>query len=377
MTESGALTRSAAVAFCTEHIVPYADDWDRDQYLPDKIVAELAANGWLVPTLVPGSGGAGLANRGYADLAEEFGRSCQSVRNLVAVQGMVAHAILRWGPKHLADIWVAKIARGEAMAAFALTEPQGGSNARHLETSFEYDGEMIIVRGQKSWISFAQRADVIMVIGRFDNGDAGAMLVDAATQGVVIEPIRDLAGFRASQLGKIEFARCSVPRERLVARGPLLFETLVTGALDYGRFSTAAGCVGLAQACLDLTCTYMPGRKGLDRALSAYPLVQARIADMLVHTQASRLLVRYAADIRDQGSPHAIAATLHAKYFCSIQAARCAADSVRLHGAMGLSADYPLQRHFRDSMVNEIIEGATDVIRREIAKLGQFSAERS
>lgn len=361
--------KEAAARFCADRIAPHAGRWDAEQALPTSFLSELAEQGWLVPTLPSALGGASLDNAAHMALAEAIGAACQSVRNLMAVQGMVAHAVLRWGPTQSAGSWAERIARGRTLAAFALTEPQGGSDAKRLETEIRQDGDDLVITGQKCWISFATCADVFLVIGRYAENETAAVLVDAASPGVSVEPARDLLGFRASHVGHIRLSECRSPSDRLVARGPLLFQTLVTGALDYGRFSTASGCVGLAQSCLDLSRAFVRRQDRGEGGLERHAVVRGRLADMAMMTDASRLMVGRAAQARDSASPKAALATLAAKLFASDQAARVAAQAVQLHGAGGVGDGSPVQRHFRDSKVNEIIEGANDVLRDQIARM--------
>lgn len=361
---------TAARRFCANHVAPHADRWDAEQSMPHTIPSELAAQGWLVPTMPAALGGAGLDNAAHTELAEAIGGACQSVRNLIAVQGMVAHALLRWGEKPTGEAWAKRIAQGRCLAAFALTEPQGGSDASRLETRVERDGDGLFLNGQKSWISFADWADVLLVIARSGENETCAILVDADADGIEVVPERGLLGLRASHVGHLRFRSCRVSEDRVIARGPFVFHTLVAGALNYGRLSTASGAVGLSQACLDLVRVFVRRRdRGDDNTLDRHPVVRGRLADMTVLTEASRLMVRRAADLQDAGSPKAVHATLSAKYFATDQAARVASDAVQLHGAIGIGEGSIVQRYFRDSKVNEIIEGANDVIRDQIALL--------
>lgn len=369
VTVSDKPIEAAAQQFCLAHIAPHADRWDAEEALPDSLLADLARMGWRVPTMPRDMGGGGLDNWAHAGLAEAIGGACQSVRNFMAVQGMVAHAILRWGDSSLARVWPERIAQGDALGAFALTESQGGSNARRVETSIEVEGDTLLLKGRKCWISFAQRADILLVIGHIGPDEMGAVLVEPQTEGVEIEPVSGLLGFRASSLGHITFRQCRIGADSLVARGPFLFQTLVTGALDYGRFSTASGCVGLSQACLDLARDFARSEARSGEGLDRYQSVRNKIADMMVDTQASRLMVQHTARLRDANAPEAVPATLAAKYFASTRATKVASDAVQLHGAIGVSKACAVQRHFRDSKINEIIEGASDVLRNEIARL--------
>jgi glutaryl-CoA dehydrogenase (non-decarboxylating) len=353
--------------FCDNELVPFADEWDREERLPRSLIDRLAAAGWLVSTLPKSLGGAGHDNTTHGMLVEEIGRGCQSVRNLIAVQGMVAHATARWGRGAQKECWPARIGSGAAVAAFALTEPEGGSAAREVRTRALRRGDVLVLDGRKKWISFAAIADVFLVIAQLD-GHIAAILVEAGTAGVSVRPIGGMLGLRASHLGEITFAGCEVPAENVVAHGALAFNSLVTEALNYGRFSTACGCVGLAQACLFASARHASRGEG-ERRLDSHQLVRAKLTDMVVRTEAARLLCRKAAWLRDQRDPQAIAATLAAKYFASTAAHAIASDAVQLHGAAGCSPEHPVQRYLRDGKIQEIIEGASELHQSEIAKL--------
>jgi glutaryl-CoA dehydrogenase (non-decarboxylating) len=355
-------------AFTDEHLIPAAGDWDREQRLPGEIVATLARPGWLVPTLPAELGGCGMDMVTYGLFCEEIGRGCASVRNLVAVQGMVAHALSKWGRTEQVRGWAARIGRGETIGAFALTEPEAGSDARAGGTTAEPAGDGFALTGRKKWISFGQRAGVFLVFARL-GGEPAAFVVERDSPGLTVEPIDGLLGLRASELAEIAFDGCPVPAAHLAGHGPLIFDLVATTSLDYGRYSTACGCVGLAQACLDESLDYTRARAQFGTAICDHQLVRRLLTDMAVSVEAARLLCRQAGAMREHRHRDAVRQTLIAKYAASRAAFQAATSAVQLHGAEGTGPGSCVQRHFRDAKISEIIEGTSQIHQLQIAEL--------
>ena len=347
-------------AFAAESIVAHADQWDRDQALPLGIFEALGAKRYLVPTLPVEFGGLGMDMLHYGLFSEEIGRACQSVRNLLGVQGMVAHSLLRFGTRDQKEKWLPRIASGETVAAFALTEPSIGSDASNVTTEATRSATGYVLNGVKKWISFGVKAGIFLVIAQ-SKGGPSAFLVERGTPGFSSAPITDLMGLRASMLGELRFDHCEIPEANRVGKEGIGFAWIANTALDYGRYSTACGCVGLAQACLDASQSYSRERKQFGVPIREHQLVRRMLTNMRVNTQAARLLCYHAGYLRDQGAPDAIQATLAAKYFASTQVSQAATDAVQIHGAQGIGYGYSVQRYMRDAKVMEIIEGTTQI----------------
>jgi glutaryl-CoA dehydrogenase (non-decarboxylating) len=360
--------RARFAAFADDRLVPMAGRWDREQRLPDQIMADLGKAGWLVPTLPAQAGGAGMDMLTYGLFSEEIGRGCGSVRNLVAVQGMVAHAILRWGRGPQAQDWVSRVASGEMTGAFALTEPGAGSDARGGTMTAERAGAGFVLTGRKKWISFGQRAGIFLVFARLD-GEPAAFVVERGSPGLLIEPITDLLGLRACELAELRFDGCAVPAGNLIGHGRLVFDLVATASLDYGRYSTACGCVGLAQACLDASLRYARDRVQFGTAIAGHQLIRELLTDMISSVEAARLLCRQAGAMRAERDRDAVRQTLIAKYVASRTAFRAASAAVQLHGADGVGPGYPVERYLRDAKIQEIIEGTSQIQQLQIAEM--------
>jgi alkylation response protein AidB-like acyl-CoA dehydrogenase len=203
-------------------------------------------------------------------------------------------------------------------------------------------------------------ADVFLVVGQ---GPAGptALLIPRRSAGLSVEPIRDMLGFRAAQLGQIVFTDVLVPKANTIGREGGGFSHVAGSSLDVGRFCVACGCTGLIRACLRASVDYARSRQQFGEPLRAHQLIQAMLADMATSYKASSALWRHAAGLRAAADPASIGETTTAKYFSSMAASRAASDAVQIHGANGCGPDYPVQRYFRDARIGEIIEGSSQM----------------
>jgi alkylation response protein AidB-like acyl-CoA dehydrogenase len=352
---------ASAGEWLQENVAPLACRIDETRTMPIELVRSLGEAQLLGSMLPLARGGQGLSHRSYAAVSEELGHACSNVRNLVAVQDMVIHAIAEWGSAEQVDRWVGPLTSAHTVGAFALTEPHTGSDAARVQTTAKQDGDRIVVSGEKTWISFGQIADVFLVFAQLE-GQHTAILVERDAPGVVVEPTAVPLGLSGSMLGTIRFDAVSVP-DAAVLGFPGTGLTFVAGrSLSIGRLSTAAGCVGLARACLEASVARCRTRIQFSRPIGDQQLVQGLLADMAVSTRASRLMSLDAADAFDRQAVDADHRALMAKYHASVTAARVSHDAVQVHGAHGLAAGSPMARLFRDAKALEIIEGTTQVI---------------
>jgi hypothetical protein len=358
-------------AFARTAIAPHADRFDREEATPVELIRELAARGYLGSLVAPENGGASRHGGDlltYGLLTEEIGWACSSVRSLLTVHDMAAHGIARWGNPTLRERWLPRLARGEVLGALALTEPDAGSDASGVQTTAVADGDSFVLNGRKKWITYGQIADLFLLVGSTE-GKPTAFLVESATPGVGVEPLRGLLGTRASMLAEITFKDCRIPRENLVARIGFGVSHVAAAALELGRYSVAWGSVGLAQACLDASKSYAATRQTFGKPLADHQLIRAMLTDMAVNVRAARLLCCRAGYVKQSGDPGAFAEIMAAKYFASTTATRAALDAVQIHGANGIGPDYPVGRYLRDSRVMEIIEGSTQIQQVTIPQL--------
>jgi alkylation response protein AidB-like acyl-CoA dehydrogenase len=354
-------------AFADEEIAPCADQYDQEARLPSELFTKLAERGYLGAILPEAYAGHGMDLITYGLLNQELGRSCSSVRGLVMLQNMVAHTILRWGSESQKERWLTKIASGERTAAFALTEPDVGSDAGNIETKVAPAHGSYILNGRKKWITVGQLADLFLVFGQYD-GKLCALLLEKDTPGLSIHPMPGTLGMRAAMLAELHLNECQVPEENMVGGVGLGLVPVAVSALNFGRYSVAWGCVGIAQACLEASIQHTSHRKQFGHYLKEHQLIQAMIADMVTNLKAARLLCLQSGYAMESGEPQSIMDILVAKYFASTAATQAALNAIQIHGAIGLSPDHPVQRYLRDAKVMEIIEGTTQIHQMKIAE---------
>ena len=347
-------------AFAQEQVAPHADRFDREEAIPLELVRTLAGRGYLGSLVPPEHGGRGRDLLIYGLLTEELGKACSSVRSLLTVHDMVAHAIGRWGSPAQRERWLPRLGRGETIGALALTEPEAGSDASGVRTEAVEDGEGFVLSGRKKWISFGQIAGLFLLVARCQDKPT-AFLVERTAPGLSTVPIRGLLGTRASMLAEIALDGCRVPRESLLGRIGFGVSHVAGAALELGRYSVAWGSVGIGQACLEASQRYAASRETFGKPLAEHPLIRAMLTDMIVNVRAARLLCCRAGYLKQNGDPGAFMEIMAAKYFASTVATKAALDAVQIHGANGIGGDYPVGRYLRDSRVMEIIEGSTQI----------------
>jgi glutaryl-CoA dehydrogenase (non-decarboxylating) len=353
--------------FVDSHIVPQANSWDREELVPPKIVLQLADQGYLGAALPTDRGGAGFDMIEFGLLNEELGRGCSSIRSLLTVHSMVALTVSRWGTEAQKAQWQRKLKQGKVIGAFALTEPEAGSDARNIRTEAVASGDDFLLSGQKKWITFGQAADLFLVFARSQRGMC-TFLLERNTPGLEIYPVHGMLGTRASMMAEIHLRQCRVPKRNLIGAPGFGLSHVASSALDCGRYSVAWGCVGIAQACLQSCLQYSRERKQSGARLQDHQLIQRMIAQMAVGVRAARLLCHHAGLLKEAGDPASILETSIAKYFAGRTAADIARDAVQIHGANGCSSAYPVERFYRDAKIMEIIEGSNEIQEISIAQ---------
>ncbi|BDI19708.1 acyl-CoA dehydrogenase [Nostoc cf. commune SO-36] len=354
-------------AFVNEEIYPHASEWDKKEFTPPKLIKKIAQRGFLGAILPIEYAGKGMDMITFGILNEEIGRGCSSVRSLLTVHNMVSQALCKWGNKTQKDYWLPKLALGEIIAAFALSEPNVGSDAKSVETTATFVGDAYILNGQKKWITYGQIADIFLVFAKCE-GKPTAFLVEKNNPGFSIKPMSGILGTRASMLAELQFNNCQISEKNLVGKLGFGFSYIAASALDYGRYSVASGCVGIAQACLEACIKYTSDRKQFDVYLKEHQLIRQKITQMIVNIKAARLLCYQAGYLKDISHPNSIIETSVAKYFASTAANKIANDAVQIHGGNGCSSEYPVERYLRDSKIMEIIEGSTQIQEITIAE---------
>jgi hypothetical protein len=360
--------------FSEKVLRPDAGRFDREERLPAELVQEMARRRYTLAGLPESWGGLGLDPVAYGLFTEEIGKGCCSCRSLVTVtNSLIGETLLKWGTDSQKTRWIGAMADGGKIGAFALSEPETGSDARGVRTRYSRSGGGFIVNGCKKWVSFGEMADFYIVIAAAGD-QITAFLVERDRPGVAVTPQRGLLANRAAHLAQIEFNDVRVPEESVVGKPGGGFAFIASTALDHGRYSIAWAGVSIAQAALDAMVAYARQRRQFGAPIASFQLVQGMIARAAAKTAAARSLCTTAGELRAARSPVASAQTCMAKYFSSKAANEVASDAVQIHGGNGCSNRYPAERLFREARLLEIIEGTSQIQEQIIAKyaLGAF-----
>lgn len=367
MVDSVVFDRASARHFVDRHLVTAAAEFDRQAAVPESFLDLLSEAGLWAPFLPPRAGGQGVDWTEFGRIHAEIGRGCSSVRSLLTVHGMVTWAVQRWGTGQQRERWLPGLARGHTLAAFCLTEPEAGSDTARIATTARPAGRGWVLDGVKTWITGGRSAMLFLVFARLAEGGSAAFLVPRECPGVDVTPMDDALGTRASLLATVTLRDVEVADDALLTTTGFGAEVLLTGTLDLGRYSVAAGCVGILQACLDASAEYAGRRHVGGAPLRDHPLTKAKLADMVTDLAAARLLCERAGRLKDAGDAGTVMATWVAKYFAARAAARHASQAVQIHGAHGCGPDHQVGRYYRDAKIMEIIEGSAEVQQMMIA----------
>ncbi len=364
------LIRTSARTFAEREIAPNVRDWDRAEAIDRSLVARLGGAGFLGAAWSEEYGGGGLDMLSYALVVEELGRVDSSVRGIVSVNvGLVGKTIARFGSEEQRREWLPRLATGDALGCFALTEPGCGSDAAALVTRAERDGSDWVLNGAKTFITLGSWASVALVFAR--TGETGArgitcFLVPTDSGGFAARPIRGKLGLRAQDTAELSLDDVRVPDENRLGELDHGFAVAMS-ALDTGRISLAAGCVGIAQGCLDASVRYAKDRQAFGRPIAGFQLVQELIAEMAVGAESARLLTWKAAARADAGEKHTLESSI-AKLYASEVAVRSANDAVQVFGGYGFIDEYPVGKFLRDARVSTLYEGTSQIQRLIIGR---------
>ncbi|WP_433311170.1 acyl-CoA dehydrogenase family protein [Micromonospora chersina] len=355
--------RRLAAEFVDREVAPHATAWDRREEVDPDIVGKLGRLGFLGLTVPEEDGGSGGDHLTYCLVLEELGRGDSAVRGIVSVSlGLVAKSVAAHGTAAQRAEWLPRLCSGAALGCFALTEPDSGSDAAALRTRAERDGGDWLITGTKTFITNGTTADVALVFARTGGpGHRGitAFLVPTGSAGLTRREIHGKLGLRGQATGELRFDAVRVPDSaRLGPEGGGFRLALAT--LAKGRMSVAAGCVGIAQGCLDAAVDYAGQRVQFGKPIAGHQLVQQLIAGIAVDTAAARLLVWRVADLVDRGEPFATEASM-AKLFASEAAVRAADNAVQIFGGYGYIDEFPVGKYLRDARVATLYEGTSQI----------------
>ncbi|MFE2541101.1 acyl-CoA dehydrogenase family protein [Actinacidiphila glaucinigra] len=379
LSEEQAAVRALAAGFTEREIAPHAAAWDRVEAVDRGIVKKLGAVGFLGLTIPEEYGGSGGDHLAYCLVTEELGRGDSSVRGIVSVSlGLVAKSVAHWGTEEQKRDWLPRLASGEAVGCFGLTEPGTGSDAGNLTTRARRDGGDYVINGAKMFITNGTWADVVLLFARTNDlpGHKGvsAFLVPAGSPGLTRHEVHGKLGLRGQATAELVLEDVRVPASAMLGPEGKGFSVAMS-ALAKGRMSVAAGCVGIAQAALDAAVGYAREREQFGRPIAAHQLVQELLADIALDVDAARLLTWRVADLIDRGLPFA-AESSKAKLFASEAAVRCANNALQVFGGYGYIDEYPVGKLLRDARVMTLYEGTSQIqkllIGRELTGVSAF-----
>ena len=356
--------RRRAREFCDREIAPHIRAWDRAGCFPEGMVAKLAAEGFL-GLCIPGSeGGRGEDFLALGLLCEELERADTAFRVLLSVHlGLNSLALLQWGTEEQKRRYLLPQARGEKLAAFGLTEPEAGSDVAALRCSARREGDAYILNGDKSWIGFAGAADHFLIFARTGPGPGSsglsAFIVERGSPGLRTSSIEHKLGGRAGNTGGVSLRDVAVATENRLGEEGDGFK-IAMSALDNGRYTVAAGAVGLIEACLEASARFARRRRAFGRAIGRQQLVQQKIAEMVAGRDIGRLLWHKVGWLKNQGRRCTREVSL-AKWINCRNAFAAADAAVQIHGARGYSDEYPVERYLRNARGARIYEGTEEI----------------
>src|SRR5215210_2197626 len=350
--------------FVDERVLPNAIENDINHHLDLGIIEGMAELGLLGIAVPEAYGGAGLDFVAEALACEEIERGEAAFRTLISVHvGLNSLALLRYGSEEQRQRWLVPQARGEKLACFGLTEPGAGSDVAAMRTNARRDGDRYILNGQKNWISYASVADHALVFAKTDTAakhkGISAFVVETGWPGVTTADTEHKLGIWAGSTGELFFENVELPAENLIGDEGQGFE-IAMYSLDQGRFTVAAGACGVVRACLERSVDYARQRETFDRPIGRYQLVQDMIAKMVLGYETSKLLVMQAAWMKNEGKRNTRETSL-AKWHATESAFEAANLAIQVLGSYGYSAEYGIERYFRNARAPIIYEGTTQI----------------
>lgn len=359
-----------AERFVRTEIRPFVNEFEEKKGIPKTLIQKMAENGYLAAPIPKEYGGLGLDPVNYGKFTEVFGKACVATRSLITVHtSLVSETLLRFGTEVQKEKWLPKLASGEAIAAFGLSEPDVGSDAKSIKTQWHEEDEYYVINGTKKWITFGHMANLFIIIAS-NNGRSTAFLVERSFPGVETIPIEGLMASRATFLAEIHLDNVKVPKENVVGKLHFGFEYVVSTALDNGRYSIAWAGVGIAQEALDSMVAYSRRRSQFNQKLRSFQLIRGMIGDAVTKVHAARAMSLRAGELRKAKDPDASIETTVSKYFASKVAVEVTNDALQVHGANGFTNQYPVERLYREAKVLEIIEGSSQIQQEIISDFG-------
>ena len=370
LTEDQQMFAETAKQFSDTELAPFAAKWDREHIFPKDIIAKAGELGFCGLYSPEDVGGLALSRLDSSIIFEQLSMGCTSTTAMMTIHNMATWMVATWGTQGVKNTWCPSLIMGEKLASYCLTEPSAGSDAASLKTSAKKDGEDYIVNGSKVFISGAGETDILVVMVR--TGEAGAkgisaLAIPADLDGIIYGKAEDKLGWNAQPTRQITFDNVRVPIENLLGKEGEGFSIAMKG-LDGGRINIATCSIGTAQQALNSAIIYMKEREQFGKPIAAFQGLQFKLADMATELVAARQLVRLAAFKLDNNDPEKTAYCAMAKRFATDIGFQVCDAALQIHGGYGYIKEYPLERHFRDVRVHQILEGTNEIMRLIIAR---------
>ena len=373
LTEEQRLVQETARDFVDKEIVPHVREWEEKGEVPRSLYAKMAALGFLGAPVPETYGGAGMDYVSFALLVEEISRGSSSVRTTVSVQTSLSESTLMlFGSEEQKKEWLVPLAKGSKFGAWALTEPDAGSDAANLSTTAKLEGDEWVINGQKRFISNGSLADYLFVYAREPgtkrHDGLSCFMVPKGTKGFTVTKVETTTklGLRASPTADLAFEDCRVPKENLVGKRGNGWDQVMR-TLNNGRLGIAAGAVGVARAALEAAVRYARQRKAFNRPIGDFQLIREMISESATEIDAARLLTLRAAHLRDLGVDNTKEVSM-AKLFGAQMAMRVTDRAIQVHGGYGFSGDFDVERYFRDARILGLYEGTNEIQKLIIAE---------
>lgn len=370
-TEEQLMIKQTAKEFAESEIAPTAVERDIKGEFPYEIVKKLGELGFMGMMVSPEWGGAGLDTISYVLAMEEISKVDASVGVIMSVNNsLVCWGLEKYGTPEQKEKYLKPLAQGKLLGAFALSEPEAGSDATNQHTTAEKDGDYWIINGTKNWITNGTTADVYLVMAQTNrelrHKGISAFIVEKDFPGFERGKKEDKLGIRSSDTCSLMFSNCRVPKENLLWEEGKGFN-FAMNTLNGGRIGIAAQALGIAQASLEAAIKYSKERKAFGKPIAELQAIQFKLADMATKVEAARLLTLQAASLKDQNKDFAMSAAM-AKLFASRTAMECADEAIQIHGGYGYVREYLVERYLRDAKITEIYEGTSEIQRIVIAR---------
>ena len=370
-TETHQLIRETARKFADERLAPGSIDRDEKEQFPYEGVKELGELGFMGMMVPEEWGGSGLDTISYVLAMEEISRVDASVGVIMSVNNsLVCYGINQYGTKDQKQRFLRELATGKKLGAFALSEPEAGSDASNQRTIADKDGDCYVLNGTKNWITNGSTADIVLVMAATDKlkGPKGisTFIVEKGTPGFAVAKKERKLGIRSSDTVSLAFTDCRVPAVNRIGNEGEGFRFAMK-TLEGGRIGIAAQALGIAQACLDASLKYAKERKAFDHPIAELQAIQFKLSDMATNIEAARALILRAGSLKDADKPFGQEAAM-AKLFASKVAVQSALEAIQIHGGYGYVREYLVERYLRDAKITEIYEGTSEIQRIVIAR---------